>query len=137
MSKWNMDTRRTTFSPQAYADYCGQRTSLSGTWRSVFWRKASLSIMGGTWINPSNITSHKRMSDTPPAPSPGAMDPSKEEVRRKCQEDCTDDQEAPGQTQAQKGTLQRVEARTGSLEQYREIAHTSRDRVRKAKAQMK
>jgi len=44
------------------------------------------------------------------------MHPSKKEVRQKCQEVCMDEQGAPGQTQAQKGSLQRVETRTGSLE---------------------
>jgi len=43
------------------------------------------------------------------------MYPSKEEVRQKFQEACMDEQGAPEQTQAQKGSLQRVEARTGSL----------------------
>jgi len=43
------------------------------------------------------------------------MHPSKEEVRQKCQEACMGEQGAPGQTQTQKGSLQRVEARTGSL----------------------
>ena len=45
-----------------------------------------------------------------------------------------DEQGAPGQTQAQKGSLQKVEARTGSLEEYREIVQAARDWVRKAKA---
>ena len=43
------------------------------------------------------------------------MHPNKEEVRQKCQDACMDKQGAPGQTQTQKGSLQRVEARTGSL----------------------
>jgi len=43
------------------------------------------------------------------------MQPSKEEVRQKCQETCKDEQGAPGQTPAQKGSLQKVKARTGSL----------------------
>ena len=45
-----------------------------------------------------------------------------------------DEQGAPGQTQTQKGSLQRVEARTGSLEEYRETVRAARDQVRKAKA---
>ncbi|GAB0187151.1 hypothetical protein GRJ2_001180400 [Grus japonensis] len=50
-----------------------------------------------------------------PPPSSGAMYPNKEEVRQKHQEACMDEQGAPGQTQTQKGSLQRVEARAGSL----------------------
>lgn len=50
-----------------------------------------------------------------PPPSAGAMHPNKEVVRQKHQEACTDVQGAPGQTQAKKGHLQRVEARPGSL----------------------
>ena len=45
-----------------------------------------------------------------------------------------DEQGAPGQTQAQKGSLQRVEARTGSLRGNREIVSAAGDQVRKAKA---
>ena len=45
-----------------------------------------------------------------------------------------DEQGAPGQTQTHKGSLQRVEARTGSLEEYRETVRAARDQVRKAKA---
>jgi len=43
------------------------------------------------------------------------MYPNKEEFRQKCQEACMDEQGAPGQTQTQKGILQRVEAMAGSL----------------------
>jgi len=49
------------------------------------------------------------------------MHPNKQEVRQKKQEVCMDEQQAPGQSQTQKGSLQRVKARTGSLEEYREI----------------
>jgi len=44
------------------------------------------------------------------------MHPNKEEVGQKCQEVCREEQEAPEQTQAQKRSLQRVEARIGSLQ---------------------
>jgi len=40
---------------------------------------------------------------------------SNKEVGQKCQEACMLKKGAPGQSQAQKGSLQRVEARTGSL----------------------
>jgi len=50
-----------------------------------------------------------------PPPSSGAMLPNKEEARQKHQEACMNEQGAPGQTQAQKESLQRVEASTGSL----------------------
>jgi len=43
------------------------------------------------------------------------MHPLKDEVKQKHQEACIDEQGAPEQTQTQKGSLQRVEARTGSL----------------------
>jgi len=43
------------------------------------------------------------------------MHPGKEIVRQKRQEACMDEQGAPGQTQTEEGSLQRVEARTGSL----------------------
>jgi len=43
------------------------------------------------------------------------MHPSKEEFREKRQKACMDEQRAPGQTETQKGSLQRVDARTGSL----------------------
>jgi len=43
------------------------------------------------------------------------MHPDQEEVRQKHQEAHMDQQRAPGQTQAEKGGLQRMEARTGSL----------------------
>jgi len=43
------------------------------------------------------------------------MRPNKEEVRQKHREACMDEQVAPEQTQTRKGSLQRVEARTGSL----------------------
>ncbi|GAB0205450.1 hypothetical protein GRJ2_003010600 [Grus japonensis] len=45
----------------------------------------------------------------------GVTHPNKEEVRQKCQEACVDEQGAPGQSQTKKGSLQRVEARAGSL----------------------
>ncbi|PKU47462.1 hypothetical protein llap_2202 [Limosa lapponica baueri] len=41
--------------------------------------------------------------------------PNKEKVSQKRQEACMNAQGTPGQTQTQKGSLQRVEARTGSL----------------------
>jgi len=50
-----------------------------------------------------------------PPPSSGAMHPNKEEVRQKCQVASMDEQGAPGQSQTQEGSLQRVESRTGSL----------------------
>jgi len=43
------------------------------------------------------------------------MHPDEEEVRQKHQEAFVEEQAAPGQTQAGKGGLQRMEARTGSL----------------------
>jgi len=43
------------------------------------------------------------------------MHPNQEEVRQKLQETYTDEQGAPGQTQAEIGGLQRMEARAGSL----------------------
>ncbi|GAB0182044.1 mitochondrial enolase superfamily member 1 [Grus japonensis] len=54
-----------------------------------------------------------------PPPSSGAMRPNKEEVRQKCQEACIDRQGAPGQTQTQKGSLQRVESRAEAF--YNEV----------------
>jgi len=50
-----------------------------------------------------------------PSPSSGVMHPNKEEVSQKHQVACMDEQGDPGKSQAQKGSLQRVEARTGSL----------------------
>jgi len=50
-----------------------------------------------------------------PPPSSGAMCPNEEEVSQKCQEACIDEQGAPGQTQTQKGSHQRLKARTGGL----------------------
>jgi len=47
--------------------------------------------------------------------SSGVIHPNKEEVGPKCQVACMDEQGVPGQTQTQKRTLERVEARTGSL----------------------
>ncbi|GAB0208907.1 hypothetical protein GRJ2_003356400 [Grus japonensis] len=41
--------------------------------------------------------------------------PTKKKVRQNCQEACMDEQDAPEQSQMQKGSLQRLEARTGSL----------------------
>jgi len=43
------------------------------------------------------------------------MHPNKEEVRQKHWEACIDEQGAAGQTPTQKESLQRVEARTGSV----------------------
>jgi len=43
------------------------------------------------------------------------MHPNKKEVWQKCQEASLDEQGAPGQNEAQKVSLQRMEARTGSL----------------------
>ena len=45
-----------------------------------------------------------------------------------------DEPGAPGQTQTHKGSLQRVEARTGSLGGIQRILQAARDQVRKAKA---
>ena len=44
----------------------------------------------------------------------GEMHPNKEEVRQKHQA-CVDEQGPPGRSQTEKGSLQRVEARTDSL----------------------
>jgi len=41
--------------------------------------------------------------------------PTKRNVRQKCQEAYMDEQGAPGQIQVEKGGLQRMETRTGSL----------------------
>lgn len=60
-SKWNLDIRRKPFSPQDYVDSFSERTPPSDTQRSIFSRKSGLSLMDGTWIDPSNMTSHKRM----------------------------------------------------------------------------
>ncbi|KAK4819916.1 hypothetical protein QYF61_014651 [Mycteria americana] len=69
------------------------------------------------------------------------MHANKEEVRQKHQEACMDEQGAPGQIQTQKGSLQRVEARTGNLGRIqsncpssRAIVQAARDQVRKANA---
>jgi len=43
------------------------------------------------------------------------MHPGKEVVRQNRQEACMGEQGAPGQTQTQKGSLQKVKARIGSL----------------------
>jgi len=43
------------------------------------------------------------------------MHPNQDEVRQQHQEAYKDEQGAPGQTQAEKGGLKRMEARTGSL----------------------
>jgi len=43
------------------------------------------------------------------------MHPDQEEVRQKCQEAYMDEQGAPDQFQAEKGGLERMETRTGSL----------------------
>jgi len=43
------------------------------------------------------------------------MHPEQDEVRQKCQEAYMDEKGASGQTQAEKGRLQRMEIRTGSL----------------------
>jgi len=43
------------------------------------------------------------------------MRPNQGEVRQKCQDAYMDEQGAPGQTQAEKGGLQRMETRIGSL----------------------
>ena len=59
-------------------------------------------------------TSRKLVNIQGSAP-PSSSNASQKEVRQKCQEACLDEQRAPGQTQAQKGSLQRVKARTGSL----------------------
>jgi len=44
-----------------------------------------------------------------------SLHPNKEEVRQKHQEACMDEQGAPGQPPTQKESLQRMDARTGSL----------------------
>ncbi|PKU36933.1 hypothetical protein llap_12767 [Limosa lapponica baueri] len=71
-----------------------------------------------------------------PPPSSRVVHPNKEEVRQKCQEACMDEQGAPGQAQKQKGGLQRVEARTGRLEEYRKTLEVARNQIRQAKAQV-
>jgi len=48
------------------------------------------------------------------------MRPNKEKVGQKHQEACVDEQGAPGQTQAQKGSRQGVEVRTGTWQEHRE-----------------
>ncbi|KAJ7427523.1 hypothetical protein WISP_06092 [Willisornis vidua] len=48
-----------------------------------------------------------------PPPCSGAMHPSEEEIKQKCQGASVDEQGLPGQTQTQKGSLQRVNTRTG------------------------
>jgi len=58
-------------------------------------------------------------------PSSGVMQLSKEEVRQKCQVACMDEQVAPGQNQAQKEGLKRVEARMGSLGQIQRYCSSS------------
>ncbi|GAB0206735.1 mitochondrial enolase superfamily member 1 [Grus japonensis] len=69
-----------------------------------------------------------------PPPSSGEMHPNKEEVRQKCEEACMDEQAGPGQSQMQKGSLQRVEARAGSLGRIQRNCQTARDQVRNTKA---
>ncbi|KAJ7407071.1 hypothetical protein BTVI_64078 [Pitangus sulphuratus] len=59
-------------------------------------------------------------------PSSGEMHPNKEETGQKCQV-CVDEQGAPESKQTQKGSLQRVEARTGAWEEHREIVQAARD----------
>ena len=61
------------------------------------------------------------------------MQPNKEEVGPKHQEACMDEQGAPGQTQTQKGSLQRVEARTGGLGGIQRNCPSTSDQVGKAK----
>jgi len=46
-----------------------------------------------------------------PPQSSGMVHPHKEEVKHKCHEACVDEQGAPGQIQAQKGRLKRMEGR--------------------------
>jgi len=43
------------------------------------------------------------------------MHPNQEEVRQKCQEAYLDEKGAPGQIHVEKGGLQRIEIRAGSL----------------------
>jgi len=50
-----------------------------------------------------------------PPPNSGEMHPDQEEVKQKHQEAYMDEQGAPGQTQAEKGGLQRIETRICSL----------------------
>ena len=62
------------------------------------------------------------------------MHPDKAEIRQKFQEARMEEQGAPQQAQPQKESLQGVEARTVTWEEYRETAWVARDQVRKAKA---
>jgi len=62
------------------------------------------------------------------------MHRNKEEVKQKSEQACMDEQQVPGKTQAQKGSLQRVEAGQIAHEKYRKIVQAARDHVRKAKA---
>ena len=50
-----------------------------------------------------------------PPPSSRGVQPIKYDIRQKCLEGCVDEQVAPGQTQTQKGSIQRVATRTGNL----------------------
>jgi len=62
------------------------------------------------------------------------MHPDQEEVRQKHQGAYVDEQGAPGQTQAEKGSLKRMEARTGSLGGIQRNRPIGREQVMKAKA---
>ncbi|PKU31591.1 hypothetical protein llap_18106 [Limosa lapponica baueri] len=55
----------------------------------------------------------RKLVDTEGSPSPSsrAVHPNEQEVKQKRQEACVDEQGVPGQTQAQKGSMQKVEAR--------------------------
>lgn len=44
------------------------------------------------------------------------------------------EQGVPGQTQTEKGSLQRAEARAGSLEEYKEILQAVRNEIKRSEA---
>lgn len=60
---------------------------------------------------------------------------SKEEIRQKYQETCTDEQGVPGKTQTQKGSIWEGKQRQ-ACEEYRSIIWACRYAVRKYKTQM-
>jgi len=59
-----------------------------------------------------------------PPPRSGKMH---HKIRQKCPDACMAEQVAPEQTQTQKERLQRVEARTGSLEEFKETLSKQRE----------
>lgn len=67
-------------------------------------------ILSGGKRDPGKLVNIKRSHLS----GSGVMYPDKKEVRQKFQETCTDEQQAPGQTQTEKGSLQMVGTRTCS-----------------------